>query len=121
MPVPTTAQGSTSSLLLLEKAPSSSLKPRQSLIRRFTQDAVIPKSLVAELAVFSDRPALAIVALMPIAAFMFVGLFLGELIGLLLGIYFAGINVIFLRNKAPSTRTKAPIAGPCLELTPEQP
>lgn len=118
MTTPTLAPELHRSLLTLEGEGSGGLAIRQDLEQRLARRIGM---ILVPLAVIRDTPALAVVALMPLAALLFAGLFLGELIGAVLGIYFAGINIIFLRNKTPSTRTMPLISGQCLDLIPEKP
>lgn len=121
MPMPSLTQGSRQTLRVLENNTSTSHSLGQGLERRLVPSVgMITKPLVAEFANLRDRPALAAVVMMPLVAFMFVGLFFGELIGALLGIYFAGINIIFLRNRTPSARTAPAISSPCIDLIPEK-
>lgn len=57
-------------------------------------------------------PALAAILAMPLAGFLFAGLFLGELVGAVLGVYFAGLNAIFAWSRLPMLARMLAVA-PC--------
>lgn len=64
-----------------------------------------------QLEALAKRPDLVVVLGMPVIGFGFVGLFLGEIIGLILGTYFAGLNVLMLWD-----RLVAPLLRPRTKL-----
>lgn len=72
-------------------------------------------SLATFAAACRARPEPAVILLMPVMGFAFAGLFLGEAVGLVLGIYFAGLNIILARGRlfggaaAASVTTSMPL------------
>lgn len=68
---------------------------------RVPQPLACLSPLQERLQILRDTPMLAAILVMPLTGFVFAGLFLGELVGALLGIYFAGLNGIFAWSRLP--------------------
>lgn len=113
--------GSQPSAATMERAAVRMLTPalmaERSSLRVVQQQTLVPRpiaglsSIRERLQILCAIPTLAAILVMPLAGFLFAGLFLGELVGALLGIYFAGLNAIFAWSRLPILARSVSVAS----------